>query len=612
MLKILALGVSAIALLSGSALAAPGNTSTVTQASEGNAASVDQDLSQWGSGSTVDQQGSSNTATVLQRDDGSSVGSSASNSSLVTQSGESNSATVSQRSLNAADDDSAQNFSSVDQGGGGGVAEVTQVGQAANSYVNQLGSDQTAFVEQRGPGYDFSSVDQDGSGQSATVFQRGLDEAATMSSTVSQTGELQAATVTQIGYDGTSSVTQSGLTNTATVNQNSNAGGPLFSDVLQENEGNIADVIQSGADASSIVSQTGTFGVASVSQNSAGGNLLDSVISQNGDTDSATVTQSGVDASSDVQQDGGISLIALVTQNSNGGGNLGSLVTQNRRREPRHRRTVGRRGAVDGKSGRFLPDRLRFAGIQRRWRRVVVHQPDRQRQRGHCLPVRRRPCLLDRRAGRIVHGSHRHAERFGAFVRSLSRRRRGAAWRAYRNPATPSPRSSRRTATDTSQPSCSNRARLRFRKSISPASATSRTSASKLGRTQTQGPVRSRRAGLCSAHRRKGMKTPTLATRPRRSGRRCGASDGVPRLCGGAEPGGTLPDGRRTVCRCNAGAHFQPRRDHPERHRPSCDGLSGWRRDCDHPAIRIGQQGRGHAGRRLCVGQFARPAAGRK
>ena len=75
MLRKIALGVSVLALLSGQALAAPGNSSTVTQASEGNAADVTQNLSQWGSDSTIDQQGASNAATVNQRDDGSAVGS---------------------------------------------------------------------------------------------------------------------------------------------------------------------------------------------------------------------------------------------------------------------------------------------------------------------------------------------------------------------------------------------------------------------------------------------------------------------------------------------------------------------------------------------------------
>ena len=62
MLRTLLVSVSALALMSGAAFAKPGNDSTINQTFDANVATVDQASSSWGSTSTIDQAGVSNTA----------------------------------------------------------------------------------------------------------------------------------------------------------------------------------------------------------------------------------------------------------------------------------------------------------------------------------------------------------------------------------------------------------------------------------------------------------------------------------------------------------------------------------------------------------------------
>jgi len=95
--------------MSGAAFAKPGNDSTINQTFDANVATVDQASSSWGSTSTIDQAGVSNTAEITQRDDGRRVGISVANLSAVTQSGDSNQATVDQSSAGAPNRDEAQN-----------------------------------------------------------------------------------------------------------------------------------------------------------------------------------------------------------------------------------------------------------------------------------------------------------------------------------------------------------------------------------------------------------------------------------------------------------------------------------------------------------------------
>jgi len=285
--------------------ASTGGTATVNQSAANNDSEIDQ--KGWNNTADVDQSGDSNDSNIDQYGMGT-----AGSTATVDQNGDydysdieqwngpqaGNTATVTQGGDDGAED--YNHTSEIYQAGGLHTATVTQYGMDEESYVDQVGTGNTATVNQSGNSFNDSWVDQNGLNNTAEVDQIGNENDAHITQGVGADNNFGAIDQTDEAELNQAFIAQSGDGNETRIVQKDGANMATFNS-MSDNNGT-RDLITDGYTEGNIILQEGAGNTATVNQYAAMGAGNNTAWISQDDDDTAIVTQTGYGSDAYVNQ----------------------------------------------------------------------------------------------------------------------------------------------------------------------------------------------------------------------------------------------------------------------------------------------------------------------